>query len=81
VLTDAPLAATGTGMGEQCGSCSECVDACPVQAITGEPFRETDGRDVRLDARPCRVYQEEMKEKVGLPVCGMCLYSCPHGQM
>jgi epoxyqueuosine reductase len=81
VLTDAPLAATGRAMEERCGSCSECVDTCPVRAITGEPFRETDARDVRLDARSCRVYQEEMKEKVGFPVCGMCLYSCPHGQM
>jgi len=79
VLTDAPLT-VGTPMEEQCGSCRECVDACPPQAFTGEPFRPEDPRDVRFDARACRRYQNEVKEEVGLPVCGMCVYSCPHGQ-
>ncbi len=79
VLTDAPLA-TGTPIEEQCGSCRECVDACPPQAFTGEPFRPEELRDVRFDARACRLYQNEVKEEVGLPVCGLCVYSCPHGQ-
>jgi len=79
VLTDALLTA-GAPMEEQCGSCRECVDACPPQALTGEPFRPEDPREVRFDAHACRRYQNEVKEEVDLPVCGMCVYSCPHGQ-
>ena len=79
VLTDAPLT-PGQPMEEQCGSCRECVDACPPQAFTGEPFRPADPRDVRFDAHACRRYHNQVKEEIGLPLCGMCVYSCPHGQ-
>lgn len=80
LLTDAPLEPTGKAMEEQCGSCRECVDACPAQAFTGEPFRPEEGREVRFDAHACRRYQNEVKESTGYSVCGMCVYSCPYGQ-
>lgn len=80
VLTDAPLQATGTPMDEQCGSCRQCVEICPQQAFTGQPFCENEPREVRYDARKCEQYLDELKAKNGLGVCGLCLYVCPHGR-
>jgi epoxyqueuosine reductase len=71
----------GEPMAEQCGSCQECVEICPVQAFTGQPFREEELREVRYDASKCDRYFGKMKEKNGdLAVCGLCLYVCPHGR-
>jgi epoxyqueuosine reductase QueG len=78
VLTDAPLAATGAPMDEQCGDCTECIDICPVHAFTGRPFREDEPRSVRYDAARCQKYLAE--EAGEIKVCGMCLYVCPHGR-
>ena len=81
VLTDAPLEVTGEPMAEQCGSCQECVEICPVQAFTGRSFREEEPREVRYDAGKCDRYFKKMKEKDGdLAICGLCLYVCPHGR-
>ncbi|HMK54055.1 MAG TPA: 4Fe-4S double cluster binding domain-containing protein [Methanobacteriaceae archaeon] len=78
VLTNAPLSVTGPAMEESCGDCAECVDACPVGAFTGEPFREGEPREVRYDAAKCEKYHyEEQKEE--WTVCGLCIYSCPRG--
>ena len=81
VLTDAPITETSEPMAERCGDCMECVDICPMQAFTGEPFRENDPREVRYNAGKCSRYFEKMKEKDSeLAVCGLCLYVCPHGR-
>lgn len=80
ILTTAPLSPTGAAAQEQCGTCRECVDACPAHAFTGEPFRPEEPREVRFDAHACRQYQQQVQEQVGVPVCGICVYSCPHGQ-
>ncbi|MEW6750528.1 MAG: 4Fe-4S double cluster binding domain-containing protein [Candidatus Latescibacterota bacterium] len=79
VLTDAPLQ-PGTPMDVRCGECRACVEACPAGAISGQAFRADQPREARLDAPACRRYQEEVKAAIGLPVCGMCLYACPHGR-
>lgn len=80
VLTDAPLAATGGPMAPRCGACRECVDACPVGAFTGEPFRPEDPREVRYDAKKCQRYFYELHQAGKPPACGMCVYACPHGK-
>jgi epoxyqueuosine reductase QueG len=81
ILTDTPLQATGMAMQEQCGSCAECVEICPVQAFTGEPFRAGEPREKRYDASKCDRYFTSMKNKdLETAVCGMCLYICPHGR-
>lgn len=80
VLTDAPLAPTGGASAERCGTCRECVDVCPPQAFTGEPFRVGEPREVRFAAHKCDRYFEELEAAGGLPVCGMCLYVCPYGR-
>jgi epoxyqueuosine reductase QueG len=80
VLTDAPLTVAGSPMKERCGSCRECVDACPAHAFTGAPFREDEPREARYDARKCQSYLQDMERRSGLAVCGQCLYVCPYGR-
>jgi epoxyqueuosine reductase QueG len=80
VLTDAPLTPTGEPMATRCGSCRQCVDICPVQAFTGEPFRDHEPREIRYDARKCEQYFDALKPRFNPAVCGMCLYVCPHGR-
>lgn len=80
VLTDAPLTATGSPMEERCGTCQQCVEICPAQAFTGQPFRPEDPREVRFDAHKCKAYFDKMAETASGPsVCGLCLYVCPYG--
>jgi epoxyqueuosine reductase len=80
VLTDAPLKAVSEPMEEGCGNCQACVDICPVQAYTGESFREGEPREARFAADLCDRYFEGMKTRKEDPVCGLCLYVCPHGR-
>jgi epoxyqueuosine reductase len=82
VLTDAPLAATGTPMEERCGECRKCVDICPRKAFTGQPFREDEERETRYAASLCDGFLKELKAAAASEdaVCGLCLYICPHGK-
>nr|WP_319540762.1 4Fe-4S double cluster binding domain-containing protein [uncultured Methanospirillum sp.] len=80
ILTNAPLVPTGSPMKERCGSCQECVDACPVHAFTGESFREEDPRETRFDAGKCDRYFASLREQGKEAVCGMCVYACPYGK-
>ncbi len=80
VLTDAPLHVTGDPMSEQCGTCNQCVEICPVKAFTGEPYRTGEPRETRYDASKCDRYFDWLEEKGKLSVCGMCLYICPIGR-
>jgi epoxyqueuosine reductase QueG len=81
VLTDVPMPGVSRPMEDRCGSCNQCVEICPVRAFTGEPFRTTEPREARFDARKCDRYFIEMREKdPELAVCGLCLYVCPHGR-
>lgn len=77
VLTDAPLEVTGEPLPVQCGDCTECVDICPIDAFTGEPFHENEPREIRYDARKCEEYLGHDDEWT---VCGLCVYICPHGK-
>lgn len=80
VLTDAPLEENQEIMENLCGSCDVCVKACPAQAITGRNYIEHEPRAMRLDVKKCEEYLKQQKETIKLPVCGMCLYACPHGR-
>ena len=80
VLTNAPLKQIGKPIKNGCGECTVCVDSCPVSAFTGEPFRAEENRDVRFDAKKCEKYFEIMEEAGKIPVCGLCIYNCPHGK-
>jgi epoxyqueuosine reductase QueG len=80
VLTNAPLQATTSPMEQRCGTCRECVDICPAQAYTGEPYRLGEPREVRFAAHRCSEYFDKMAEIKGVSVCGLCLYVCPNGR-
>lgn len=80
VLTDAPLEPAGQMMPPRCGDCHACVDACPPKAILGRPFRPEEHRDVRFSAQKCNEYMLEAEKKVGVRLCGMCVFICPQGR-
>lgn len=79
VLTDAPLE-TGQPLRERCGSCTECVEACPPHAFTGREFREDEPREARFDVHKCYAYQRVDRERLSSILCGVCIYVCPHGR-
>lgn len=80
VLTDHPFSKTGTPIDSRCGNCEECVKACPVRAFTGRMFDQNEPREARFDARKCDQYFKEMEKQTPKPMCGMCVYICPHGR-
>jgi epoxyqueuosine reductase len=81
VLTDAPLAPTGSSIESRCGDCRECVNACPVQAFTGRSFDPDEPREARYDARSCERHFQDEEKRIGVAVCGMCLWVCPFGRV
>ncbi len=80
VLTDAPLPPTGQPMEERCGSCTACMDICPVKAISGRPFRADEPRESRYRADLCDSYFHSGGMGMDRGVCGQCLYVCPFGR-
>jgi epoxyqueuosine reductase len=81
ILTDAEFGRAVKPAEERCGSCTECVKACPAQAIRGRNFRDGEDRSARFDFAACQDYFDRMKrDDRRKPVCGMCLYVCPHGR-
>jgi epoxyqueuosine reductase len=80
ILTDAPLESADNQIEQKCGDCQECVKICPVQATKGNNYRSGDPREQRLDFKKCHDYFEYLKKTRSYPVCGLCLYVCPHGK-
>lgn len=82
VLTDAPLAITGTPVEQRCGECRKCVEICPAQAFIGRNFKKDEPRESRYDAFKCQSYFKELEKQYPEqpPVCGLCVYVCPHGK-
>ena len=81
ILTDAPLPISSGPIEDRCGLCQACVDVCPVNAFTGEPFREGEPREVRYAAEKCDKYFKDLTERNEERVCGLCLYVCPYGRI
>jgi epoxyqueuosine reductase len=79
VLTNAPLT-TGQPMESHCGKCTNCVDMCPVSAFSGRIFTEEEPRSARFDVFKCKEHLGEAEKAIGVSVCGLCVYACPHGQ-
>ncbi|MFC1939172.1 4Fe-4S double cluster binding domain-containing protein [Chloroflexota bacterium] len=78
VLTNAPLEA-GAPVETRCGTCRECVEACPVGAFTGRDFVPSEGREMRMMAQKCHDFLTERRKTIGANTCGMCVYVCPWG--
>jgi epoxyqueuosine reductase len=79
VLTDAPLETVDNPVEQRCGECAECVNICPTQSIIGRNFKMGEPREARFEFKRCNDYFESLKATQKYPVCGMCLYVCPHG--
>ncbi len=80
IFTDAPFEENQTIMESRCGTCNQCVKACPAQAIKGRNFLEHESRELRLDVSKCENYFQELAISNKLKICGMCLYACPYGK-
>mgnify|MGYP000088424511 CR=1 FL=1 len=79
VLTDAPLD-TGTPVTESsCGTCTECVRACPGRAIRGENWRIGCAREELYDVGACRTAARAQAGRIGVDntICGICIGLCP----
>jgi epoxyqueuosine reductase QueG len=79
VLTDAPLPpglAPVTRSG--CGSCRQCVAACPGGAITGAAWHAGMPREALVDAAACERTARRLARRAGIPatICGVCVVRC-----
>lgn len=83
VLTNAPLEVGKPILKSKCGKCTECMDACPGNAISGIEWNYKLKRNDFYDDRKCEKYalivSEENLGKADT-VCGKCIYACPHTQ-
>ncbi len=67
----------------RCGSCSVCVEICPVGAATGLLWDIHTDRDVFFNALKCRDKCTEFGRdhlKVDRKICGICVAACPIGR-
>jgi epoxyqueuosine reductase len=79
VLTDAPLT-PGIAIEEsRCGTCRQCVDACPTGAVTGHPWSVGIARDRIFDAIACKKKASALAAAQGINeiICGICILACP----
>lgn len=67
----------------KCGTCNECVQACPASAIKNvstESHYLT--RDIAIDLKRCNEKLNEFKDipDIGASICGVCIKVCPYGK-
>lgn len=83
VITNMPLTPNAP-LKSRCGTCDECVKACPAKAIRGLSFDDIPPpREEVLDFPKCRdKLWLEFKNipGVGYPICGVCMAVCPWGK-
>jgi len=66
---------------DHCGRCSECVEACPAGALSGEKWYPGLEREVLLDAEACDRWKKENYSQFHRGHnCGICAAACPFGQ-
>ena len=80
VLTNAPLDTDEPQRTSECEDCTDCVQACPVGAITGKLWTFGMKRKELLDAKKCKEYLDIQKKRVGETICGICVSVCPYGK-
>ncbi|MDO9508373.1 MAG: epoxyqueuosine reductase [Thermovirgaceae bacterium] len=79
ILTDAPVSAGEPVTESSCGSCTCCVDACPVGAPTGREWRRGSSREDLVDIFACYRRAKEFARDSGWnhSICGICIEACP----
>lgn len=81
VLTDAPLAPDQPVEKSYCGSCTECLEACPAGALKGGVWRPGLEREKILDPLACDTFKKtHYKHFHDGHICGICSAACPWGQ-
>ncbi|MCF8096238.1 MAG: hypothetical protein K9K65_00225 [Desulfarculaceae bacterium] len=81
VLTDAPLTPDPPVEKSYCGTCTECISACPAGALEGGTWRPGLEREKILEPAACDAYKKThyMQFHDG-HICGICSSACPWGQ-
>ena len=81
VFTDAPLTPDQPVEKSYCGTCTECVEACPAGALKGGTWRPGLEREDILDPAACDAYKKtHYKNFHDGHICGICSSACPWGQ-
>ncbi len=83
VLTDAVLAAGTPVDASRCGSCLNCVNACPGKAPLGGNWDINEDRDAFYDADKCSTAAKHSAMThlhINETICGLCIVSCPWTQ-
>lgn len=81
ILTDAPLRTAKPISESRCGDCQICRDACPAEAIVGNPWAAGTAREELVDVAACQeTAQERSNRAFGIPtsICGKCIEICPY---
>lgn len=80
ILTDAPLTPAEPIVASRCGTCTVCVDACPVGAIKGTSWRRGMVELTQfLDVSACTAQVADNHRLSGRYICGVCAAACPVG--
>lgn len=79
VLTDAALEVGTPTEESRCGTCMECVYACPGQAVKGVNWQAGCAREDIYDADACRAAARAQAAQIGVDntICGICIGACP----
>jgi len=83
VLTDAELPVAKPVEVSRCGSCTNCVDACPGKAVSGKVWTAGVTRETLYDAFACRKTAYEQAARIGVheTLCGICIATCRQTQI
>ncbi len=80
ILTNIDLEPTGP-IKNRCGTCEECVKACPVKAIKGVSTElHYSSRNEAIDLSKCaKKLIEDFSNRplINYPICGVCISVCP----
>ena len=79
LLTDMPIK-TGSPIDDSlCDDCTDCQDACPVDAINEVKWNSRREREEYFDANKCFEFiKKEMERTNGKSLCAKCGLACPY---